>query len=115
MSSAPPSALSWRNATASQASPSTAWRSKTVAPTCGPRARPVGHRHAHCPSRTAIVSPVWSAAAGTLSATGGDAVTWTAPPSQARTRSRSRSAAVVRVGQRFSLDVVAAPAVVEPE
>jgi spore germination protein YaaH len=61
-------------------------------------------------------SPVWSAAAGTLSATGGDAVTWTAPAEPgAYEITLTVSDGAVRVAQRFSLEVVTAPSAAEPE
>jgi hypothetical protein len=61
-------------------------------------------------------SPVWSAAAGTLSATGGDAVTWIAPAEPgAYEITLTVSDGAVRVAQRFSLEVVTAPSAAEPE
>jgi hypothetical protein len=61
-------------------------------------------------------APQWSAAAGTLSATSGDAVTWTAPAEPGTYEiTLTVSDGVVRVAQRFSLEVVAAPAAPEPE
>jgi hypothetical protein len=59
-------------------------------------------------------APQWSAAAGTLSATTGDAITWTAPAEPGTYEiALTVSDGVVRVEQRFSLEVVAPPA--EPE
>lgn len=56
-------------------------------------------------------APQWSAAQGTLSATSGDAVTWTAPQEPGSYEiALTVSDGVVRVEQRFSLEVVAAPA-----
>jgi hypothetical protein len=60
-------------------------------------------------------APQWSAAAGTLSASSGDAVTWTAPAEPGTYEiTLTVSDGVIRVEQRFSLEVVAAPAS-EPE
>jgi hypothetical protein len=61
-------------------------------------------------------APQWSAAQGTLSATSGDAVTWTAPQEPGSYEiALTVSDGVVRVEQRFSLEVVAAPPPAESE
>ena len=52
-------------------------------------------------------APSWSAASGTLSAEGGESVTWTAPQEPGTYEvTLVVSDGVVRVGQRFSLEVV---------
>jgi hypothetical protein len=56
-------------------------------------------------------SPQWDATGGTLSGTSGDAVTWTAPQEPGTYDiTLTVSDGVVRVGQRFSIEVVAAAA-----
>jgi spore germination protein YaaH len=56
-----------------------------------------------------LFAPQWTAAAGTLSATSGDAVTWTAPAEPGTYEiGITVSDGVIRVEQRFSLEVVAA-------
>lgn len=56
-------------------------------------------------------APSWSAASGTLSAQNGESVTWTAPQEPGTYEiTLVVSDGVVRIGQLFSLDVVAPPA-----
>lgn len=56
-------------------------------------------------------APAWSAASGTLSAESGETVTWTAPQEPGTYEiTLVVSDGVVRVGQRFSLEVVEPPA-----
>jgi len=63
-----------------------------------------------------LFAPAWSTAAGTLSTTSGDAVTWTAPQEPGTYEiTLIVSDGAVRVGQLFSIEVVEAPAVAGAE